>query len=93
MKFNFLAQSMLVATLALSANTASAHDPSEFNRSMNQPMPVPTTCLELADSRNFSNDVTNPDVATLKAYCDARTKAAAKKADQTAAKTPAGKGN
>lgn len=79
-----LVQSVLVATLVLAATTVSAHDPREFDRMMDQPKPVPTTCLELADMRNFSTDVSNPDVAALKAYCDAEKKAADKKAAKNA---------
>ncbi|MFA6986189.1 MAG: hypothetical protein WC213_08280 [Arenimonas sp.] len=75
-----IVQSVLAATLVLSATTAGAHDPREFDRMMDQPKPVPTTCLELADIRNFSTDVTNPDVAALKAHCDAGKQAADKKA-------------
>lgn len=91
MNLRFVVQPILVATLALSTTTADAHDPREFDRIMNQPKPVPTTCLELADIRNFSNDAANPDVATLKAVCDAQSKTATKKAGQATAKPAPGK--
>lgn len=42
-------------------------------------MAVPATCAQLADSHNYSNDVTNPAIKALQARCDGAKKAAAKK--------------
>ncbi len=69
-----------VATSGLFAGVSRAHDPAEFERMIASPpaaKPVPTTCAQLADAANFSNDLDNPDIKALQARCEAEKKAAA----------------
>lgn len=67
------------SVLAFSVN---AHDPS-----LHEPQPsakaIPTTCVQLADTKHYSNDTTNPDIKALKTRCDAEKAAAARKAKPT----------
>lgn len=74
--------SAVVASAALVSMAAKAHDPKEFDRMMTAPevKAVPATCVQLADSDNYSTDVANDDIKALKASCDAATAAAAEKA-------------
>ena len=62
------------------ATSALAHDPAEFDRRMAAPTAIPTSCPELADTTNFSNDVTNPGVLELKTHCEKLRKKAAAQA-------------
>lgn len=79
MNARLIALSAVVAATTLFAMSASAHD-SET---------VPTTCAQLADSHNYSNDMDNPDIKALKVRCDAEKKAAAKPKTTTRPSTPA----
>lgn len=47
---------------------------------MAAPTAIPTSCPELADTTNFSNDVTNPGVLELKTHCEKLRKKAAAQA-------------
>ncbi|MEQ1511496.1 MAG: hypothetical protein ABL934_02325 [Lysobacteraceae bacterium] len=64
---------------SLFAFAANAHDPS-----LHEPQPsakaIPTTCVQLADTKHYSNDTTNADIKALKTHCDAEKAAAARKA-------------
>lgn len=82
MKVRKVALCAAVAASALFAGVSRAHDPAEFERMIASPpaaKPVPTTCAQLADAANFSNDLTNPDIKALQARCEAERKAAAGK--------------
>lgn len=81
--------SILAAMLATSAfaTSALAHDPVEFERRMARPTAIPTSCAELADFNNFSNDVTNPGVLELKTHCEKLRKQAEAKAAAAKQKT------
>lgn len=79
MNARLIALSAVVASTALFAMSAKAHD-SEA---------IPTTCAQLADSHNYSNDMTNPDIKALKARCDAEKKAAARPKTAARPSTPA----
>ncbi|MBA3487655.1 MAG: hypothetical protein H0T88_10795 [Lysobacter sp.] len=82
----------MVASATLFSMAAMAHDPKQFDRMMTAPeaKAVPATCVQLADSHNYSSDVTNADIKALKARCDAANKAAAiKGAAKKAAVKPA----
>ena len=68
MNVRLMVLSAVVAATTVFAMSAKAHDSES----------VPATCAQLADSHNYSNDVTNPDIKALKARCDAEKKAAAK---------------
>lgn len=61
MNMRLMVLSSVVTAFAAFAVNANAHD---FTS-------VPTTCDQLADSHNYSNDVTNPDIKALKERCDA----------------------
>lgn len=92
MNVRLMLLSTVVAASSLFAMSANAHDPREFDRMMSAPQAkkIPTTCDELADVYKFSNDVSSPDIKTLKAACDANKKPAAKAkvtAKQAASKT------
>lgn len=71
----------ILAAVAVSSTllvaSASAHDPSEFERTISAPTAkaVPTTCEQLGDPTKYSNDVANPDIKALKMRCDAAKKA------------------
>ncbi|MHB8911146.1 MAG: hypothetical protein ACYC42_00510 [Lysobacter sp.] len=82
MNVRLMVLSAVLASSTLFAMSAKAHDPREFDSMMAAPVAtaVPTTCAQLADSHNYSNDVSNADIKALKARCDVATKAAAKKA-------------
>jgi hypothetical protein len=62
------------AALCLLAASAGAHDPSQFDQMtpIPAPLPVPTTCDELADTDNYSSDETNERIKVLKQRCDER---------------------
>lgn len=79
-----LAQLCAVAGLTIAA-TAIAHNPAEtdFGHAATAKL-VPTTCDQLADNLNYSDDVSNPDIKVLKAGCDEKAKAA----DATTAAPP-----
>jgi len=86
MNVRLIVLSAVVASATLFSMSAKAHDPAEFDRMMAPPAKaVPETCVQLADTHNYSNDVSNADVKALKARCDVATKAAAKKAAAKAA--------
>jgi len=68
MKARLIVLSAVVASIPLFTISVKAHD-SEA---------VPTTCAQLADSHNYSSDVTNPRIKALKARCDAEKKGAVK---------------
>lgn len=72
----------LTASLSsgLMAFAAHAHDPSLHEQRGPAPTKVPTTCVQLADTEHYSNDLTKPDIKALKARCDAEKAAAARKA-------------
>ncbi len=72
----------LIATLTagLSAFAANAHDPSLHEHAAPAPTKVPTTCAQLADTKNYSSDVTKPEIKALKTRCDAEKAAAERKA-------------
>ena len=82
MHVRLIVLSAVVASATLFSMAARAHDPKEFDRMMTAPeaKAVPATCVRLAASHNYSNDVTNADIKALKARCDAANRAAAKKA-------------
>lgn len=63
----------VATTCGLLTFSASAHDPSEFDRMFPAPasLAIPTTCEQLADSDRYSTDETHADIKTLKARCDA----------------------
>lgn len=68
----------LALSIALVAASAAAHDP-RFHEPASQATPAkakPTTCVQLADTQRYSNDLTDPDIKALKAKCDAAAKAA-----------------
>ncbi len=46
--------------------------------------PIPTNCIELANTDRYTNDVSYPEIKTLKARCDAR-----EKKETESRKTPA----
>ncbi len=82
MNVRLIVLSAVVASATLFSMAAQAHDPKEFDRMMTTPeaKAVPATCVQLADSHNYSSDVANADIKALKARCDAANKAAARKA-------------
>lgn len=76
------------ASILFATTIAAAHDP-RFHEPEEQMPPAkakPTTCAQLADSRRYSNDLTDPDIKALKARCDAEKAAAARKATAQAKK-------
>jgi hypothetical protein len=68
-----------ILTAGLSAFAANAHDPSLHAQTASAPTKVPTTCVQLADTEHYSNDIKNPDIKALKTRCDAEKAAAARK--------------
>ena len=89
MNVRLIVLSTVVASATLFSMSAKAHDPAEFDRLMQvaEVQKKPTTCAQLADTNNYSNDVANADIKALKLRCDkaaakakaaAETKAAAK---------------
>ena len=82
MKVRAVVVCLSVAAAALFAGASRAHDPAEFGRRIAAApaaKPVPTTCAELSDAANFSNDLTHPDIKALQARCEAERKSAAGK--------------
>ena len=75
----------LAFSIALLAASAAAHDPRLHEPEYQAPPAKlkPTTCIQLADTQRYSNDLTDPDIKALKAKCDA-----AAKADKARAKKP-----
>lgn len=70
--------SLLAASLAFISLAANAHDPKLHEHDSLPPAKAkPATCAELADTRRYSNDMTDADIKALKAKCDAEKKAAA----------------
>ncbi|MCE7932465.1 MAG: hypothetical protein DYH17_13965 [Xanthomonadales bacterium PRO6] len=68
---------LLCAIAGLSVGvTAVAHNPADtdFGHAPTAKL-VPTTCDQLADKLNYSDDVSNPDIKALKAGCDDKAKA------------------
>jgi hypothetical protein len=63
--FAFAASSML-------ATAAGAHEPGQFDALTPAPLPMPTTCDELADTDNYSSDETDERIKVLKQRCDER---------------------
>jgi len=81
MNVRLIVLSAIVASATLFSMSAKAHDPAQFDRMMEpEAKAVPETCLQLADTHNYSNDVSNADIKALQARCDVATRAAAKKA-------------
>ncbi len=79
----------LALSIGLAATSAAAHDP-RFHEPEVQTPPAkakPTTCAQLADTRRYSNDLTDPDIKALKTRCDAE-RAAARKTAPTSQKKP-----
>lgn len=79
---------LLCAIAGLSLGVAAvAHNPADtdFGHAATAKL-VPTTCDQLADKLNYSDDVSNPDIKALKEGCDAKAKAAD---SQTAPPEPA----
>jgi len=75
--------SLLAASLAFISLGVNAHDPSLHEQDSLPPAKAkPATCVQLADSQRYSNDVTDADIKALKAKCDAAKKAAAKASDK-----------
>lgn len=75
---------LLATSLAFTSLAANAHDPSLHEQdNLPRAKAKPTTCAQLADTRRYSNDVTDADIKALKAKCDAEKKGAAKASDQT----------
>lgn len=62
-----------VSALSL-GSLAQAHDPRMHDDYVPAPKLKPTTCAQLADSQRYSNDVTDPDIKSLKTRCDAEQK-------------------
>lgn len=77
-KFNFFLTA--IAALVL-ASAAPAHNPADTDFRFPNPTAklVPTTCDQLGDTLNYSDDVSNPDIKALKIECDAKAKAAGAK--------------
>ncbi len=75
----------LAFSIALVAASAAAHDPRLHEPEYQAPPAKykPTTCVQLADTQRYSNDVTNPDIKALKTRCDAEKATAARKAKPT----------
>jgi hypothetical protein len=75
-----LAIVVAVAGLLVASATA-AHNPADtdFRFPNATARLVPATCDQLADTLNYSDDVSNPDIKALKADCDAKAKAAGAK--------------
>jgi hypothetical protein len=73
----------LALSLAICAGTAAAHDP-RFHEPEYQALPPakakPETCVQLADTERYSNDISDADIKKLKTRCDAEKAAAARKA-------------
>lgn len=81
MNVRLIVLSAVVAPATLFSMSAMAHDPAQFDRMMeSEAKAVPQTCVQLADTHNYSNDVSNADIKALQARCDVARKAAAKKA-------------
>ena len=81
MNVRLIVLSAVVASATLFSMSAKAHDPAQFDRMMeSEAKSVPETCVQLADTHNYSNDVSNADIKALQARCDIAKKAAAKKA-------------
>lgn len=74
--------SALAASGMAFAMSANAHDPQEFDRMMMTPVAkaVPTTCMQLADTANYTADLGNAKIKALKVRCDKASKRAAAKA-------------
>lgn len=69
---------LLCAIAGLSVGvTAVAHNPADtdFGHAPTAKL-VPSTCDQLADKLNYSDDVSNPDIKALNASCEDKAKAA-----------------
>lgn len=64
------------AALVMAA-AVTAHNPadSDFRFPNATAKLVPTTCDQLGDTLNYSDDISNPDIKALKAECDSKAKA------------------
>lgn len=81
MNVRLIVVSAVVASVTLFSVSAKAHDPAQFDRMMApEAKAVPETCAQLADTHNFSNDVSNADIKALQSRCDVARKAEAGKA-------------
>lgn len=81
MNVRLIVVSAVVASATLFAVSANAHDPAQFDRMMaSEAKAVPETCAQLADTHNFSNDVSNAHIKALQARCDVAGKVEAGKA-------------
>ena len=82
MNLRLIVLSALAASATTFAMSANAHDPKEFDRMMTTPVAkaVPTTCMQLADTANYTADLGNPEIKALKVRCDKAGKRAAAKA-------------
>jgi hypothetical protein len=77
---------LLCAAAGLSLGvTAAAHNPADadFGHAASAKL-VPTTCDQLADKLNYSNDDSNAEIKALKAGCEEKTKAAPAAASKAA---------
>lgn len=64
--------SLLAASLALISLGVHAHDPRLHAEDTPQPAKAkPMTCAQLADTQRYSNDVSDPDIQSLRAQCNA----------------------
>lgn len=72
MDVRLIVLSAVVASATLFSMSAKAHDPKEFDRLMEiaETQKKPTTCAQLADTHNYSNDIANADIKALKLRCD-----------------------
>jgi len=91
MNVRLIVLSAVVASGTLFSMSAKAHDPKEFDRLMeSEAKAVPETCVQLADTRNYSNDVSNSGIKALQVRCDVTKKAAGNRAaTKNAATKPA----
>lgn len=92
MKAGPLMMSALLASSALLAFSASAHDPKDFDRMLQaaKAQSIPTTCAELATRYEYSSDADNLEITELKVHCAAE-KAAAMKTSTAVKKAAATK--
>lgn len=89
---NISVRVLFAAIAGLTAFSARAHDPSEFDSMFAPaPRPAPTTCAELADTQNYWADPEDAMTKDLKSRCDAEQAKAPEELDASKASDAKGK--
>lgn len=85
MNVRLMVLSAVVASSTLFTLSANTHDLKEFDRMMTPvAKAVPTTCMQLTDTANYTADLGNADIKALKVRCDKASKRTAAKAKAAA---------